>query len=103
MARDLATVGLARPIDIVRTFMCGEDELRRWAGDGPSNTDDLPYTQYTTRFSGGPPCTPASLAEHLETAWPYVTNVDERDDAEDPAKWSLQLLSRRRPMRSRQW
>jgi spermidine synthase len=82
VARDLAPVGLARPIDIARTFACGEDAVCRWTGDVPPNTDDLPYTQYRTHFSKGAACTPASLVPHVESAWPYVTNLDGSDDPE---------------------
>ena len=51
--RDLEPFGLHTPAGFLDTFLCAEEALRHWAGEGPVNTDDLPYTQYETRYSTG--------------------------------------------------
>ena len=72
---DLQPFGLDTPGGLLQAFVCGEQMLAKWAGAGPVNTDDLPYTQYETRYSAGPPCTLVTLAGLMESAWPYLRNV----------------------------
>jgi len=75
VAADMRPWALATPVDLLETFVCGEDRLREWAGDGPLNTDDLPYVQYETKYSLGPECTAAVFAPLLESVWPYLYNT----------------------------
>lgn len=75
VAADLHPWGLDDPVGVLETFVCGEDALRQWTGDGPINTDDLPYTQYDTKYAGGPPSGLSALAPLVESVWPYLNNT----------------------------
>ena len=79
--RDLQPYGLHTPAGFLDSFLCAEDSLRRWTGDGPVNTDDLPYTQYTTRYSRGPAFRNADFIEATEDIWPCLTNTGSDDSA----------------------
>ncbi|MHC4481562.1 MAG: fused MFS/spermidine synthase, partial [Planctomycetota bacterium] len=82
VAADLRPWALDTPLGVLETFVCGEEMLRAWTGQGPINTDDMPYVQYETRYSGGPECSVATLAPLMESLWPYVTRVGDQEDAE---------------------
>lgn len=81
VAADLRPWGFDTPAGVLETFVCGEDRLSQWAAEAPINTDDLPYVQYKTKYSGGPECTAASFAPLLESAWPYLRNAGEEAEA----------------------
>jgi spermidine synthase len=78
---DLEPFGLHTPAGFLDTFLCAEEALRRWAGEGPVNTDDLPYTQYETRYSQGALLNNADLIEPMEDIWPYLTNTGSEQEA----------------------
>jgi spermidine synthase len=48
VSQDLERVGLASPCRLLYTFLLAEDDLRRYLGPGPLNTDDRPLLSYTT-------------------------------------------------------
>jgi len=79
--RDLEPYGLHTPAGFLDTFLCAEDSLRRWTGAGPVNTDDLPFTQYMTRYSRGPMFRNADLLEPMEDIWPFLFNTGSEEDA----------------------
>jgi spermidine synthase/tetratricopeptide (TPR) repeat protein len=79
--RDLEPFGLHTPAGFLDTFLCAEEALRRWAGEGPVNTDDFPYTQYETRYSQGAWLSNADLVEPMEDIWPYLTNMGSEQEA----------------------
>jgi spermidine synthase len=79
--RDLQPYGLHIPAGFLDSFLCAEDSLRRWTGDGPVNTDDLPFTQYMTRYSRGPALRNADFIEPMEDIWPRLTNTGSDDSA----------------------
>ncbi|MGA2323169.1 MAG: tetratricopeptide repeat protein [Sedimentisphaerales bacterium] len=79
--RDLQPYGLHTPVGFLDSFLCAEDSLRRWTGDGPVNTDDLPFTQYVTRYSQGPAFRNADFIEPMEDIWPCLTNAGSEDSA----------------------
>ncbi len=72
---DLEPFGLNTPAGFLDAFLCGEDSLRGWVGVGPINTDDLPYTQYQTRYSNGPFLNSAEFIEPMEDIWPWLTGT----------------------------
>jgi spermidine synthase len=77
--RDLEPFALNTPAGFLDSFLCAEGALRKWAGVGPINTDDLPFTYYKTKYSKGVLLNPARLIEAGEDIWPYLTNTgDER-------------------------
>jgi spermidine synthase/tetratricopeptide (TPR) repeat protein len=78
VAADLRPWGFDTPAGVLETFVCGEDRLAQWAADAPMNTDDLPYVQYKTKYSGGPACTAAAFAPLVESAWPYLRNTGDQ-------------------------
>ena len=80
---DLQPWGLDDPVGILETFVTGEEALRQWIGDGPINTDDLPYTQYDTRYSGGPQSGLSALAPLMESVWPYLYNTGGEHESRD--------------------
>ncbi len=79
---DLRPWGLENPLGILETFVCGEERLREWTGEGPINTDDLPYVQYKTRYSAGPKCTGTTFLLLVESVWPYVRNTGSETEAQ---------------------
>ena len=79
--RDLEPYGLHTPAGFLDTFLCAEGALRRWAGEGPVNTDDLPFTQYETRYSQGVSLDNADLIEPMEDVWPYLTGTGSEQEA----------------------
>jgi spermidine synthase len=79
--RDLQPYGLHTAAGFLDSFLCAEDALRNWTGPGPVNTDDLPYTQYMTRYSQGPMFRNADFLEIMEDIWPCLTNTGSEDSA----------------------
>jgi spermidine synthase len=78
---DLEPWGLGDAVGVLDTFICGEDGLRRWAGDVPLNTDDLCYIQYETALASGPRCTRHSFAPLIEDPWPYLRNAGSEQES----------------------
>jgi len=82
VAEDLRPWHLDDPIGVLGTFVCGEETLRRWTGDGAINTDDLPYTQYETEYAersrdlGGD-----SIAPLVESIRPYLKNTGDEGES----------------------
>jgi spermidine synthase len=72
--RDLERYGLDTPAGFLDSFLCAETTLRHWVGEGPINTDDLPYTQYETRYSKGVKIDTADFIEPMEDIWSCLTN-----------------------------
>ncbi|GAJ24662.1 unnamed protein product, partial [marine sediment metagenome] len=79
---DLRPWGLESALGILETFVCGEERLREWTGEGPINTDDLPYVQYKTRYSAGPKCAGTTFLLLVESVWPYVRNTGSEGEAQ---------------------
>lgn len=78
---DVEPLQMDTPEKILRHFVCGPATLRAWTEGFPVNTDDLPLTQYWTRWSGGPPSSYQMFAAIQENPWPYLANVDALPDA----------------------
>jgi spermidine synthase len=79
--QDLERYGLDTPAGFLDSFLCAETTLQRWVGEGPINTDDLPYTQYETRYSKGVNIDTAAFIEPMEDIWPYLTNLGSEQSA----------------------
>jgi spermidine synthase len=79
--RDLQPYGLHTPAGFLDSFLCAEETLRRWTDAGPVNTDDLPLTQYMTRYSSGPMLCNADFLEPMEDIWPFLFNTGSEEDA----------------------
>ncbi|MHC5035297.1 MAG: fused MFS/spermidine synthase, partial [Planctomycetota bacterium] len=75
IASDLQPYGLQSPVGVLDAFVCAEETLRRWTADGPTNTDDLPYTQYETRYSPGIRCTAGTFLSPMESVAPYLRHT----------------------------
>lgn len=52
VAADLAAVGLADPCRLLYTFLAADEDLDRYLGRGPLNTDDRPVLSYSTYGAG---------------------------------------------------
>lgn len=78
---DLQPFGLHTPAGFLDAFICGEDTLRQWVGEGPINTDDLPYTYYETRYSKGMFVEPVDFIEPMEDIWPFLTGTGSEESA----------------------
>jgi spermidine synthase len=77
VAADLRGWGMDSVAGVLENFLCGEETLREFTGKAPVNTDDLPYTQYKTRYTKGQLCTMAALGSALESVWRYVRDPGE--------------------------
>lgn len=76
VAADMSPWYLDDPVGVLETFVCGEETMRRWTGDGAINTDNLPYTQYKTKYSRlSPKQELDSIAPLIESIWPYLKNT----------------------------
>jgi spermidine synthase len=79
--KDLEPYGLHAPAGFLNTFLCAEDRLRLWVGKGPVNTDNLPYTQFETRYSRSARLINAELIELMEEVWQYLINTGSGQEA----------------------
>ena len=79
--RDLEPYGLATPAGFLDSFACAEEAFRQWTGEGPVNTDDLPYTQYNTRYSQGALLDSGVFTEPMEDIRPYLTRLGNEQQA----------------------
>jgi spermidine synthase/tetratricopeptide (TPR) repeat protein len=80
--RDLEPYGLNTAAGFLDTFLCADDTLRHWVGEGPVNTDDLPYTYYSTRYSKpGGLRTAGFCVEPMEDIWPFLTGAGSEEPA----------------------
>jgi spermidine synthase len=80
---DLEPYGMDTPAGFLDAFICAEDSLRRWVGEGPVNTDDLPYTYYSTDYSKRK-CGQMGLGEliePMEDIWPWLTGTGSEETA----------------------
>jgi len=78
---DLASFAMETPEMILRHFICAGDKVRLWTDGLPVNTDDLPFTQYETRYSKPPMCSPPMFAPIAETPWPFITGWEDEEEA----------------------
>ena len=51
VARELARVGVVRPLDFLSGFVMGEDDLRSYVKGARLNTDNHPYLEFTPAWS----------------------------------------------------
>jgi spermidine synthase len=88
---DLEPFGLQSPAGFLDAFLSSEDGVRTWVGEGPINTDDLPYTYYnTSSCSKGPLMNQFNFLEPMEDPWPFLTGVG-RGDSETQLHAELEL------------
>ena len=74
--KDLKPWNLHQPVDLLETFLCGEETVAKWTDGFPINTDDLPYSQYETSYArGSARCTSATFCEVLESVGPFLANT----------------------------
>jgi spermidine synthase len=69
---DLEPYGLASVPGMLDNFVSADDTLRKWVGDGPVNTDDLPYTYFSTRFAKHARIVNAAFLEPMDDIWPRL-------------------------------
>jgi tetratricopeptide (TPR) repeat protein len=81
--QDLEPYSLDTPAGFLDSFVCAESTLQHWVGEGPINTDDLPYTQYETLYSKGVDIDPAEFIEPMEDIWPYLSDYGSGQSAEE--------------------
>ena len=80
--RDLEPYGLQTTAGFLDSFVCADAALRQCVGEGPVNTDDMPYTYYTTRFSSRRDAgLNAFFIESMEDIWPKLTGTGPAADA----------------------
>ncbi len=78
---DLEPYGLHTTAGFLDSFICAEDTLRHWVGQGPTNTDDLPFTYYTTPYSKGRELGFGKFIEPMEDLWPWLTGTGSEESA----------------------
>jgi len=81
--RDLEPFGLHTVAGFLDAFLCAEAALRQWAGEGPVNTDDLPFTQYETRYTRGALFSNADFIELMEDVSNYLTETGSEQEANE--------------------
>jgi len=98
VAADLQRWGLGEAVDVLSTFVCAEAALRQWAGNGPVNTDDLPLTQYDTRYATtGSDFSLAALLDSLQSVEPYLAPAaSPQEQARLRSRLARRLEARRR-------
>jgi spermidine synthase len=78
---NLQPLGMDQPVGVFECFLLGEDAVRRWTAAGPINTDDLPYTQYRTRYSSGGASSLAMFVPEMESLWPYLHSTGDAEQS----------------------
>jgi spermidine synthase len=78
---NLRPVGMDQPVGVFECFLFGEETMQRWTGPGPINTDDLPYTQYKTRYSRGQSALLAVFVPDMESLWPYLHGTGDAEQS----------------------
>jgi len=91
--RDLHPWGLHTVPEILECFVAGPRALRRWSSHLPINTDDLPLTQFITRYSRAMPMTSSRLLEVREPVTTFVEPTLGPDDADLAAELRRRYLA----------
>ena len=101
--KNLAVVGLDDIVEVLGHFIMGEDQLRKFTGEGPIITDDSPAhlffpVQATMReqYENWPEINFARIFEHRGSVIPYLTNVGK---SEEDREKILYLIRRREKQR----
>lgn len=100
VAQSLARIGYPDAASVFRTFLLGEEELRRFAGEGPLNTDNLPLLEYRAPRSL---YSSTALAENVRAllaakapeSFPVLSQAGGEGDAALLKSWGLSLAERR--------
>ncbi len=101
--RDLAPMRMSSPLNVLRHFVCGPEALDDWTKGAVINTDDLPYTQYKTKYSGPPQSDHRMFSSLLESPWPYLRNPDPDEEGGRLAERLDTCLKARRSMMFGEW
>ncbi len=81
--RDLEPYGLQAPAGFLDAFVCADDALRRAVGDGPVNTDNMPYTYYTTRYTNSRNAgLNGFFIDSMEDIWPKLRDTGSTAEAD---------------------
>lgn len=79
---DLRPYGLDSVAGFLDGFICTGNTLRHWTGQGPINTDNLPYTYYDTRYSRiGETGLCGFFIQPMESIWPFLTDTGSKKTA----------------------
>jgi spermidine synthase len=70
IAADLKSVGIDSPASLIGLFLMSEQEIDRFVGKGPLNTDDLAYLEHAAARCFGRETTPTNLAALLAARTP---------------------------------
>lgn len=100
VVQSLARIGYPHAASVFRAFLLGEEELRRFAGEGPLNTDNLPLLEYRAPRSlysstALPENVRALLAAKAPESFPLVSLAGEEGAAALLKTWGLSLAERR--------
>ncbi len=105
--RDLDRIGLADAYKLTACLLLAEDDLRRYAGDGPIHTDDRPILDYMTHASPYRNTLSANLREMLRqhsNAAAFVSRWPEEPSAERAIeKWNRWYAAARHLMEGFAW
>lgn len=89
--KDLQEWNLNHPQGILRNFLAGEERIRKWTGNVPVNTDNLPWSYYNTPYSRSERHHLGSFLALVESVWPYLRNTGNPQEREK-LKQELNLL-----------
>lgn len=80
--RDLEYWNLNHPPGILENFLSGEKKIQEWTENVPINTDNLPWSYYSSKYTKGEIHSLQSFLPIAESVWPYIQNIgttEERD------------------------
>jgi spermidine synthase len=95
--KDLEFWNLNHPLGILENFLCGEEKIREWTESVPINTDNLPWSYYSTKYSRGEKFSLQSFLPIAENIWPNLRNTGSREES-DKLKEQLNLLFQRKKL-----
>ncbi len=87
VASDLARVGITHPMHLAVSLLLADDDVRRYAGDGPLHTDDRPVLDYLTHAGRYQPTLHENLRDLLSHRTDPCTLLT-GGDADACATWS---------------
>ncbi|MFQ5721878.1 MAG: fused MFS/spermidine synthase, partial [Candidatus Aminicenantales bacterium] len=97
VSRDLFPWNLNYPLGILDNFLCGEQRIKEWTKDVPLNTDNLPWSYYTTKYSKGEKYSIQDFLAIAENVWPYLKNTGNQEESQK-LKEQLNLLFQRKKL-----
>jgi spermidine synthase len=95
--KDLEFWNLNHPPGILENFLSGEKKIREWTESVPINSDNLPWSYYSTKYLKGEKLSLPDFIPIAESIWPYLHNIG-NEDKQAALRKQLDLLFQRKKL-----